>query len=373
MRVLFCVRHNFHTSPGGAQVQILKTVAELKKLGCECDLTTDPSGCDLRQYDLVNLTDLTWIYDLLKYIELFKPLKIPMVLTTIYWPLDDYSRNAAPFFQRMIFRLLGINGVERAKAIYKLLRQRNGIYWQGIFHSYIGSQRKIVTSVDWMLPNSHLEQQAMNERLHTDLTNYSVVNNALDLTAFNRVRNSVTVKRDDNLLLCVGRIDPRKNQLGLLRAVYDLPYRVCFIGQAGPNSAYYYRRLRKLGARRGNTEFVSQIPQEKVFEYMLAAKAHALPSWVETPGLVSLEAYYAGCNIAVAEKGSVKEYFHDSAFYCDPADIDSIRTAVQKAMTEPYSDRLRQVIEEKYSWEYAAKQTFAAYKKVLARCGKEEA
>ena len=300
MRVLFCVRHNFHTSPGGAQVQILKTVAELKKLGCECDLTTDPSGCDLRQYDLVNLTDLTWIYDLLKYIELFKPLKIPMVLTTIYWPLDDYSRNAAPFFQRMIFRLLGINGVERAKAIYKLLRQRNGIYWQGIFHSYIGSQRKIVTSVDWMLPNSHLEQQAMNERLHTDLTNYSVVNNALDLTAFNRVRNSVTVKRDDNLLLCVGRIDPRKNQLGLLRAVYDLPYRVCFIGQAGPNSAYYYRRLRKLGARRGNTEFVSQIPQEKVFEYMLAAKAHALPSWVETPGLVSLEAYYAGCNIAVA-------------------------------------------------------------------------
>ena len=371
MKVLFCVRHNFYSSPGGAQIQILKTIEGLKKLGCECDLTVDPFTCDVRQYDLVNLTDLTWTYDLLKYIKYFKSFHIPIVLTTIYWPLDDYSRNAAPMLQRIVFRILGINGVEWAKAWYKLLRQRQGIYWYGIFHSYLGAQRRIVTSVDWMLPNSHMEQQAMNERLGLHLDNYSVVNNAIDLTVFNRVKAQVSVQREDDLLLCVGRIDPRKNQLGLLRAIYDLPYRVCFIGQAGPNSAYYYRKLRSLGEKRGNTEFIAQIPQEKVFEIMLRAKAHVLPSWVETPGLVSLEAYYAGCNIAVADKGSVREYFHDAAHYCDPADPASIRAAVIAAMSEPYSPELRPVIEERYSWDYAAKQTFEAYQKVLSIAHKE--
>lgn len=366
MRVLFCVRHNFYTSPGGAQIQILKTMDGLRKLGCECDLSMDAHTCDVTQYDLVNLTDLTWTYDLLKNIEFFKSFRIPIVLTTIYWPLDDYSRNAAPWVQRWIFRILGINGVEWAKAAYKLLRQRQGIYWQGIFHSYIASQRKIVTSVDWLLPNSHREQAAMNERLGITATNYSVVNNAIDLTVFNRVKASVSVKRDENLLLCVGRIDPRKNQLGLLRAVYDLPYKICFIGQAGPNSGYYYRKLRKLAAKRGNTEFIAQVPQEKVFEYMLSAKAHVLPSWVETPGLVSLEAYYAGCNIAVADKGSVREYFHDTAYYCDPADVESIREAVVAAMRMPYSTALRPAIEQEYSWAFAAKQTLEAYQKVLA-------
>lgn len=33
MKVLFCVRHNFYSSPGGAQIQILKTVEGLEKAG----------------------------------------------------------------------------------------------------------------------------------------------------------------------------------------------------------------------------------------------------------------------------------------------------------------------------------------------------
>ena len=172
MKVLFCVRHNFYSSPGGAQIQILKTIEGLKKLGCECDLTVDPFRCDVRQYDLVNLTDLTWTYDLLKYVGYFKTFRIPIVLTTIYWPLDDYSRNAAPILQRIVFRLLGINGVEWAKAVYKLLRQRQGIYWNGVFHSYLETQRRIVTSVDWMLPNAHIHLMEYQYNSHCRIDSF---------------------------------------------------------------------------------------------------------------------------------------------------------------------------------------------------------
>lgn len=365
LKVLFLVRHNFYSSPGGAQIQILKTSEELKKLGCECDISTDPNSCDFKKYDIVNVTDLTWIYDLLEYQAVLTKQNTPFVLTTIYWPFDDYVSHAAPLLQRILYYLIGINGTERLKALYKFIRKREWIYLQGVFHGYISSQRRIAKAAEWMLPNSEMEMAALNQRLGLQCQNYSVVNNAIDLKAFLEEKEKNTVARDENMILFVGRIDPRKNQLKFLEAIYDTPYKVCFIGQPGPNSKYYYKRLVELGEKRGNTEFVAQIPQNKVFEYMLRAKIHVLPSWVETPGLVSLEAYYAGCNVVVADKGSVREYFQEEAFYCDPADKISILNAVNAAMKSSYTGNLAKKIETEYTWKFAAEQTFAAYQKIL--------
>ena len=50
----------------------------------------------------------------------------------------------------------------------------------------------------------------------------------------------------------------------------------------------------------------------EVFKNMIEAKVNVLTSWIETPGLVSI-AVYAGCNIVVTDKGSVRDYFHDYA------------------------------------------------------------
>lgn len=367
MKVLFCVRHNFYTSPGGAQVQIMKTCDELRQLGVECDLTITPYGVDYSLYDILHLTDLTWVYDLQEYLKVLRNVKIPKVLSTIYWPFDDYAAHGAPIGQRLLFRLFGINGFEYAKSLIKCLRQRNKIYLNGLCQSYIATQRKIASEVDWLLPNSEMEMSALNERLGLNLSNYSVVNNAIDVTIFDQTIAAYSIPRDSNTIIFTGRIDPRKNQLNFLRAIYDLPYRVRFIGQAGPNSQAYNRQLRRLGEQRGNTEFLSQLPQQKVFEHMLSARAHALTSWVETPGLVSLEALYAGCNIVVADKGSVKEYFKEQAFYCIPSDLSSIREATVLAMTVPYSDTFRETIRRDYSWKTAAKQTLEAYQYVLSR------
>ena len=62
---------------------------------------------------------------------------------------------------------------------------------------------------------------------------------------------------------------------------------------------------------------------------MLEAKVNVLTSWVETPGLVSLEAAYAGCNLVVSDKGSVRDYFKNFAFYCDPSNIKNIKNTTK--------------------------------------------
>jgi len=367
VKVLFCVRHNFHTAPGGAQVQIMKTRHYLEELGIDTDLVTSPEGVDFTPYDIVHLTDLTWVYDLFGYIEKLKTeaYKGKVVLSTIYWPFDDYAKNGAPPLQSLFYTLFGINGFERAKALAKLVVRREPVYVKGVINSYISSQRNIVEAVDLLLPNSEMEAQALFSRLDVKKP-YAVVNNAIDTQVFDEIkRNAVDTKKQD-IVTFVARIDARKNQVGFLEAMMDTDVKIIFIGNPGPNSQKYYQRLKRLAQKRGNVEFLSHLAQEEVFQHMLKARVNVLTSWIETPGLVSLEAAYAGCNIVVSDKGSVREYFKDYAFYCDPADSGSIRSAVLEALRSPHDPSIANLINKEYSWRKAAEQTLSAYHQLLA-------
>ncbi len=363
MKVLFCVRHNFYTSPGGSQVQILKTKAGLEKLGLECDLTTSPHGVNYKNYDIIHLTDLTWIYDLLDYLKAINNsgAKAKKVLSTIYWPFDDYAENGTPFLHSLIFKIFGIDGFERAKALAKLLIQRERIYLNGVFNSYTQTQRKIVSSVDLLLPNSELELEALANRLKISIPPYFVINNAVDTGIFDSIISTTNIKKNNKLVTFVARIDARKNQLGFLRSVINDDFTVRFIGSPGPNSQNYYNKLRALAEIRGNVEFVSHLPQEEVFKNLLEAKVNILTSWIETPGLASLEAAYAGCNIVVSDKGSVREYFKDFAYYSDPADAKSMHSATLAALSAQYNHKIKDLIKSEYGWDKAAQQTLDAY------------
>ncbi len=367
MKVLFCVRHNFYDSPGGAQIQILKTKEYLEKNGISCDLTITSEGIDFNQYDIVHLTDLTWIYDVLLYLKKLKGFKGKKVLSTIYWPFDDYASNGAPFLQKLVFKLFGINGFEYAKALAKFIIQREPIYLEGLKNSYTKNQISIVKNVDWMLPNAHMEMDALNKRLGLQQTNFTVVNNAIDTIIYDLISKNNTIEKQDDLITFVARIDPRKNQLAFLEAMTDTSYRIKFIGNAAPNSKKYYKQLQIEAAKRGNVEFISHITQEEVFKHMLEARVNVLTSWIETPGLVSLEAGYAGCNIVVTNKGSVRDYFKDYAYYCQPDNIEDIKEKVIDAMTKPFDNNFRKLIKAEYTWENTAFQTLETYKKVLKK------
>jgi len=367
MKVLFCVRHNFHNSPGGAQIQIIKTVEYLRKLGVDCEITTTPFGIEYTNYDIVHLSDLTWVYDNLTYLkeldsQKFKGIKI---LSTIYWPFDEYASFGAPLIQKIIFKLFGINGFEFAKALAKFLTTKEKVYLNGVKKGFIQNQVTIVKQMDWLLPNSILEMEALNKRLGLSNSNYSIVNNAIDTSNFDRIEANSRIIRNKELITFVARIDPRKNQLSFLNAMKNTDFPIRFIGNAGPNSQSYLLKLKEIASQRGNVEFISHIPQEEVFKHMLESKVNVLTSWIETPGLVSLEAAYAGCNIVVSEKGSVRDYFKDFAFYCNPQYPENIKKQVIKALSSDFNPVFKDLIKEQYTWEKTAEQTLAVYKKFL--------
>ena len=91
---------------------------------------------------------------------------------------------------------------------------------------------------------------------------------------------------------------------------------------------------------------------------------------METCGLVSLEAALAGAPIVASTFGHELEYLENDAWYADPADAESILTAVESALSAGRADprvyRLKQRILERFNWERTTNNTEKIYRKVLS-------
>ena len=156
-----------------------------------------------------------------------------------------------------------------------------------------------------------------------------VVPNAVDPAEFAQM----TTQARSGVLM-VARFEPFKNQLGLIRALRSSEYRLTLVGDAHPEHGSYYARCLKEGA--GRVTFRSGIRHgPELARLYAAAKVHVLPSYFETTGLVSLEAGVAGCNVVTTSRGFARDYFQDLAWYCDPDDLASIRSAVAEAYAAP--------------------------------------
>jgi glycosyltransferase involved in cell wall biosynthesis len=192
--------------------------------------------------------------------------------------------------------------------------------------------------------------------------------NAIDKSVFH---DDMTLTAEDlekygrfqNCILCAARIEGRKSTLNLVKAVKDSPYTLVLVGKESTNQKAFVAEVhREAGA---NVFFLGAVPHHDLAVLYKLAKVHALISWMETPGLSSLEAGAMDCNLVITEKGDTREYFEDYAFYCEPDDVDSIRRAIDQAYKAPLDARLKQKINSEYHWAKTAEKTAAAYAKAL--------
>ena len=116
-----------------------------------------------------------------------------------------------------------------------------------------------------------------------------------------------------------------------------------------------------------NIKYIDHISNEKLYQLYKVCKVSVLPSWFETPGLVSLEAAVMGCNIVVSSKGTTKAYFGDYAYYCNVMDSESIRKELDKAYNDPYRKEFRMKILRQYTWKAAAEATERGYRIALKK------
>jgi glycosyltransferase involved in cell wall biosynthesis len=125
----------------------------------------------------------------------------------------------------------------------------------------------------------------------------------------------------------------------------------------------YFEQCKQEAA--SNVHIGGHLDEDMLYTAYANAKVHVLPSYFETTGLSSLEAAVMGCNIVVTDKGDTRDYFKDDAWYCEPDDVESIKSAIDYAFNAPYSQAFKKRILDSYTWQRAAEETYNAYMDVL--------
>lgn len=372
MKVLLQSRSTLYSVFGGDTVQIEKTADALRSLGCVVDISLE-SEPDVGSYDLVHLFNFTRPQDIYVQARNAKSQEKKVVLSTIYVDYEEYDLQARSGVPGLAMRMLSASQREYVKSLGRVLL--NGEFNPGVSlllrTGYRRAQTRILELTDVLLPNSHSEMcRLLREFPEAQDKQVVVVPNAVDAELFSNCSSELTVTPSTSTaILCVARIEGRKNQLNLVRAAKDLPWPVVLVGACAPNHQRYLEQIREEGG--DQVTFVGPVNHERLPDYYRSARVHALVSWMETTGLSSLEAGVSGCNLVVTDKGDTRDYFDGYAQFCSPDSVESIRGALIKAHESVVSPSAKQHFLKHYTWQAAAEKTLAGYEIALANVSKK--
>ncbi len=358
MKILFISRATLYKDKGGDTIQIVNTARHLEQLGAEVTIRLCNETIDYSKFDLIHFFNIIRPADILFHMERSGK---PFVVSTIYVDYSEYEKNVRKGASGFLFKIFSSDSIEYLKVIARFIM--NGEKIVSPSYLLVGQKKaikKIISRSNMLLPNSNNEYKRLSKDYNIT-KRFRVIPNAIDTSLFNE--KSGNEARRENLVICVGRIEGRKNQYNLIKALNGTKFQLVIIGSPSANQVKYYQKCKEIAA--SNVSFVENIEQEKLLDYYKAAKVHALPSWFETTGLSSLEAAAMGCNIVITEKGDTREYFENYAYYCDPGSPQSIFDSISKATRVDISSELQQKIFNQYTWSHAAKLTLAAYEETI--------
>ncbi|HXS38062.1 MAG TPA: glycosyltransferase family 4 protein [Flavipsychrobacter sp.] len=357
MKVAFISRATLYTSAGGDTKQIELTAQYLREMGVGVDVFLSNQKIDYNLYDLLHFFNIIRPADIIKHI---KSSRKPYVVSTIFVEYGNIKSETYGL-RGVVKKVFSDGTLEYLKVLARAIKNGEQIVSkQYIWWGHTKSIRYVIKNASCLLPNSESEYKRLTDRYKVT-GSYRIVPNGIDKRL---TEKQYPVNAEyKNAVLCMGRIESRKNQLGLIRALNNTQYQVFIHGKPSPNNMVYYQQCVHEAA--ANIFVKDWLEDEALYTAYANAKVHVLPSYFETTGLSSLEAAVMGCNIVVTDMGDTRDYFGDNAWYCNPDDTASIKAAVDKAFNAPYNNDFREYILKHYTWEQAAKETMAAYNQVL--------
>jgi glycosyltransferase involved in cell wall biosynthesis len=358
MRLAFISRATLFSSPGGDTVQLEQTAINLRKLGVEVDVYLTDQPIDYTKYNLLHFFNIIRPADIIYHVKCSRK---PYVISTIFVEYGTVKEQGRGGLIGLIKKIFPGDLFEYIKTVGRAVKNGEKImsadyYWRG----HGGAIRYAASHASMLLPNSESEYKRLSTKYNLSRP-YRVVPNGINKTLAEKTYPES--EKYKGTVICMGRIESRKNQLALIRALNDTEYRVFIHGKPSPNNLKYFEQCKAEAS--ANIVIGEHIEADELYTAYSNAKVHVLPSYFETTGLSSLEAAVMGCNIVVTDKGDTRDYFKDDAWYCEPDDVWSIKKAVDEAFNAPYNIAFRERILRDFTWERAAEESLAAYEQVL--------
>lgn len=373
MKILMQNRRDVFTVPGGDTIQMMKTKEALeKKYGIKIDISTELKP-DLKNYDIVHLFNVTRVHE--TYVQFLnaKKQKKPIIISPIYHSieaLNNYEKYGRVGFLKVLNKLVPNRTlIEGGKNIIRSIKdpKQIGACITQLLKGYIEQQRYVLENADLLFVIAEQEFLTMKRELNITHNRYMVVPNGFDFNLEEmNIKNELIVNGEilEEFILCVGRIENRKNQIGLIKALKDSDYKIVFVGAPNPKQKWYYKQFLSLIDNK-RFYYLGKINHEEILELFCKARVHILPSWFEVIPLVDIEAALSGCQIVTTKNSYIKEYLEDQALYCDPLKpetfIEHINTSMnKKSRNLNLVERIKQ-----YKWEKVVDNCYQGYLKVM--------
>lgn len=337
MKIAFSTYDKAFDFPGGGEVILLKCKEYLEKKGHKVKIFTEWDD-EIKSYPILHQFGI--VKSCLPLVQKAKRNGIAVALHTIYWPQNELATKG------------DFNSVERIKKVlYSVVADR-----------YV---KKMINLTDIIFPNSNTEMKLLAKLYNIPKSKLHVVHDGVDQRFFHADKTEFVKKfRMDNFVLYVGRIEPRKNLLGLIRALKNTEIPLVIIGNLDNAHIDYFMNC--MQHAKGNIVYIGGMKHESslLSSAYSAASVLVLPSWYETPGLVALEAAASGTNIVITDRGCTEEYFLDHAQYIDPSDETGIRKAIEKIYKKKKNLELKKLIQNKYTWKIVTDELLFGYFKM---------
>ena len=173
-------------------------------------------------------------------------------------------------------------------------------------------------------------------------------------------------------LLTVGRLEPRKNHVRLLRAYAQLPAprpRLAIVGQRDFRFDEILRVKEELGLNE-DVLFLERVTDAALPALYRYARLFVYPTLAEGFGMPVIEAMASGVPVITSNTTALPEVAGDAALLIDPYSIEAIAAALRTVLGDPaIAARMRiagLAQARRFSWDAEAEKLAAAYRRQWA-------
>ena len=225
---------------------------------------------------------------------------------------------------------------------------------------------------DLLLTVSKFSKDEIIRHFGIDCEKISITYNSV-LPSENAMNEEVDLKQLyglDKYILYVGRIEPRKNHLTLLKAFIELGlhekgYKLVMVGVKDLNYKDFFTYYDGLAGIQKESVLFLQVPFSHLVSLYRNAKLFVFPSFAEGFGIPPLEALAYGCPLLCSNVTAMSEFGLPDENTFNPSDIEELKSKMKEQLLKPIEKcSYKESVLGHYDWQVIADTYYEMIKKM---------
>jgi glycosyltransferase involved in cell wall biosynthesis len=338
LRIAYPMRVDALDKPGGDALVIQKYIAG--------GAGTSPAfsgelivnlNADLSSFDIIHLTNIDRPAELYHYFRRAREMRKPIILSPIhhsYAEIERFEREARAGTVGLFSGLFSFSALEILRCLVRSAKYPDLLLplLRLILQGTRKAQNIVLAESDGMLVTTEKEREDIARDIGpADPVKVVCLRNGVDVFRSTPDIGQTAVRDLD--VCVVARIEARKNQNAVLRALNNLGRAGVFVGPENPNHESYCAEFKRMIGR-SRSEHVGGLSHAETLAIMKRAKVHVSASWFEVSSMVDIDAFNAGCRVVASVCGGTRELLGAGARYIDPGSPAELEAAIAAALED---------------------------------------